>query len=83
MSNSPFLSLISDTLFERRYAKQTIETCLIWIKGFIYFHHKKHPVQMGDTEVETYLNHLVINNPPDYQGAWLPHHLKIKYINAA
>ena len=61
MSNSPFLTLIADTMYERRYAKRTIETYLIWIKGFIYFHHKTHPAQMGDTEVEAYLNHLVIN----------------------
>jgi integron integrase len=61
MSTSPFLTLISDTMYERRYAKRTIETYLVWIKGFIYFHHKKHPAQMADSEVEAYLNHLVIN----------------------
>jgi hypothetical protein len=61
MAKSMFLTLISDTMFESRYAKRTIETYLIWIKGFIYFHPKKHPAQMGDTEVEAYLNHLVIN----------------------
>jgi integron integrase len=60
MSQSPFLKLISDTMYERRYAKRTIETYLTWIKGFIYFHHKKHPAHMGDSEVEAYLNHLVI-----------------------
>ncbi|PKG94518.1 integron integrase, partial [Paraglaciecola sp. MB-3u-78] len=62
MSKSPFLQLISDTMFERRYAKRTIETYLVWIKGYIYFHQKKHPVQMGDIEVEAYLNHLVLKN---------------------
>ena len=41
MSKSPFLQLISDTMYERRYAKRTIETYLIWIKGYIYFHQKK------------------------------------------
>ena len=35
MSNSPFLNLIADTMFERRYAKRTIETYLIWIKELI------------------------------------------------
>ena len=40
MSRSPFLQLISDTMFERRYSKRTIETYLIWIKGYIYFHQK-------------------------------------------
>jgi integron integrase len=60
MANSPFLTLIADTMYERRYAKKTIETYLSWIKGFIYFHHKKHPAHMGDNEVEAYLNHLVV-----------------------
>jgi integron integrase len=60
MSKSPFLQLISDTMYERRYSKRTIETYLIWIKSFIYFHNKKHPAQMGDSEVEVYLNHLVL-----------------------
>jgi integron integrase len=60
MTHSPFLQLITETMFERRYAKRTIDTYLIWIKGFILFHHKKHPAQMGDSEVEAYLNHLVI-----------------------
>lgn len=59
MSKSPFLQLISETMYERRYAKRTIETYLIWIKGYIYFHQKRHPAQMGDNEVETYLSHLV------------------------
>ena len=62
MSKSPCLQLISDTMFERRYAKRTIETYLIWIKAYIYFHQKKHPIQMGDIEVEAYLNHLVLKN---------------------
>ena len=62
MSKSPFLQLISDTMFERRYAKRTIETYLTWIKGYIYFHQKKHPIQMGNIEVEAYLNHLALKN---------------------
>lgn len=62
MSKSPFLQLISDTMYERRYAKRTIETYLIWIKGYIYFHQKQHPAHMGDSEVEAYLNHLVLKN---------------------
>jgi hypothetical protein len=47
MSKSPFLQLISDTMFERRYAKRTIETYLIWIKAYIYFHQKKAPYTNG------------------------------------
>ena len=60
MSNSPFLTLISDTMFERRYAKRTIETDLIWIKWFI-FTIKNALLKYGDTKVDAYLNELVIS----------------------
>ena len=29
-----------------------------WIKGFILFHQKRHPRQMGAAEVQAYLSHL-------------------------
>lgn len=60
MYKSPFLSGIYDEMMRRRYAKRTIDTYLHWIKGYIVFHHKKHPVSMGSAEVEAYLDHLVL-----------------------
>jgi integron integrase len=58
---SPFLQLVAETMFTRHYAKRTIETYIIWITDFIHFHKCHHPAHMGDTEVEAYLNHLVLN----------------------
>jgi len=29
-----------------------------WIKRFVIFHHKRHPVEMGETEVRDFLSHL-------------------------
>ena len=60
MSKSEFLSYISDYMFQRRYAKRTIETYLKWIKGYIVFHNMKHPSDLGDEHVQEYLNHLVL-----------------------
>jgi integron integrase len=60
MYKSPFLSGIYDEMMRRRYAKRTIETYLHWIKNYIVFHNKKHPALMGNIEVETYLDHLVL-----------------------
>ena len=32
-----------------------------WIRRFILFHNKRHPRDMGRTEVTAFLNHLAIN----------------------
>ena len=32
-----------------------------WIKGFILFHGKRHPREMGAKEVQTYLSHLAVD----------------------
>jgi hypothetical protein len=42
----------------RHYSLRTEETYVDWIKKFILFHHKRHPVDMGLREVETFLSHL-------------------------
>jgi integron integrase len=60
MYKSPFLSSIYDEMMRRRYAKRTIETYLHWIKSYIVFHNKQHPDVLGDADVESYLDHLVL-----------------------
>ncbi len=56
--NSPFLSLISEQMRVRRYAKRTIETYCYWIKAFINFVDKKHPSKCHNLEVERFLSYL-------------------------
>uniref|UniRef100_UPI0023F05B39 integron integrase n=1 Tax=Pseudoalteromonas marina TaxID=267375 RepID=UPI0023F05B39 len=56
---SPFLTMIKDLMYKKRYAKSTIEAYLFWIGGYIRFNNMQHPTSMGDTQVELYLNHLV------------------------
>jgi len=41
-------------------AKRTEEAYVGWIRKFILFHHKRHPLEMGVAEVETYLTHLAV-----------------------
>lgn len=55
---SPFLEYVSDFMLTRRYAKRTIKTYVYWIKFFILFHHKRHPNEMADKEVEAFLSYL-------------------------
>jgi len=36
----------------------TEKTYTFWIKHYIFFHNKKHPVEMGKDEIEGFLTHL-------------------------
>lgn len=56
---SPFLLMLQEQMYLRRYAKRTIEAYLKWIAAFIRFNNMRHPITMGDKEVELFLNHLV------------------------
>src|SRR5690554_1033842 len=60
MSKSPFLNAISQSMRQKGYALSTEKTYIHWIKRFILFHQKRHPETMGDTEVEAFLDHLVL-----------------------
>lgn len=56
--SSAFLTYISELMTTKRYAKRTIKCYLYWIKFFILYHHKRHPNEMGDKEVEAFLSYL-------------------------
>jgi len=45
----------------RRYSLQTEKTYIYWIKKYIYFHHIRHPKEMGANEVGAFLTHLAVN----------------------
>ena len=55
---SPFLASITRYMQVRRYSKRTINTYLYWIKSYIIFHQKRHPSELHDAEVESFLTHL-------------------------
>jgi hypothetical protein len=40
------------------YSPRTEETYLHWIKRFIFFHNKRHPVEMGEPEIAQFLSNL-------------------------
>ncbi len=61
MNNSPFLESVRTELRTRRYSIKTEKVYLYWIKGFIIFNDKKHPKDMGNQEIERFLNHLAVN----------------------
>ncbi|WP_440876867.1 integron integrase [Thalassotalea sp. PLHSN55] len=55
---SPYLTLVIEKMRTKRYAKRTIETYVYWIKAYINFNKKKHPVSCHNREVENFLSYL-------------------------
>ncbi len=56
------LDQVRNRLRVKHYSIRTEHTYVDWIKRFIRFHDKRHPRQMGATEVEAYLTHLAVDN---------------------
>ena len=54
------LEQVRDTLRIKHYSYRTEQTYLEWIRRFILFHHKRHPKDMAEPEVEAFLGHLAI-----------------------
>jgi len=52
---------VRDTIRLKHYSLRTEETYVHWIRRFIHFHGKRHPRELGATEVTAFLNHLVKN----------------------
>jgi len=56
-----FLDQLRLLMRERGLAYATEKTYLRWIRGFIRFHQRRHPVEMGAAEVDAYLSWLAAN----------------------
>ena len=61
MSQKPkLLDQVRETLRIKHYALRTEQAYVNWIKRFILFHDKRHPREMGVTEVRAFLAHLSV-----------------------
>jgi len=47
-------------LRSRHYSKRTEQTYCHWVKKYIYFHNVRHPDEMGDAEINSFLTHLAV-----------------------
>jgi len=56
--SSPFLDSVRRAIRVRHYSVRTERSYLHWIRRYILFHKKRHPVDMGDTEVAGFLSWL-------------------------
>ncbi len=54
----PLLERVRLKIRLKHYSLRTEQAYLDWIKRFILFHGKRHPVEMGAGEVEAFLTHL-------------------------
>ena len=54
------LDRLRQTLRTRHYSPRTEKAYVSWIRRFVLFHDKRHPLEMGRVEVERFLTHLAI-----------------------
>ncbi len=52
------LDQVRSAIRSRHYSQSTEKTYVHWIRRFILFHGKCHPIDMGEAEVSRFLNHL-------------------------
>ena len=56
------LDIVRDKIRFKHYSISTERTYVHWIKCYIFFHTKKHPIDMGKFEIEQYLTNLAVKN---------------------
>jgi len=52
------LDLVREKIRFKHYSYSTERTYIHWIKQYIFFHNKKHPIEMGKEEIEAFLTFL-------------------------
>jgi integron integrase len=60
MSKKKLLDLVREQIRTKHYSLQTEKSYVGWIKRYIFFHHKKHPIDMGKEEIESFLTYLAV-----------------------
>lgn len=55
------LDRVRDAIRAKHYSIRTEEAYVNWIKRYIFFHDKRHPLEMGATEIEEYLTYLAVD----------------------
>ncbi len=54
------LDHVRDAIRLKHYSLHTEQAYVTWIKRYIFFHDKRHPKDMGSTEIEAFLTHLAV-----------------------
>ena len=63
-SNKPqpakLLDRVRAAIRAHHYSLRTEEAYVGWVRRFILFHHKRHPAEMGEPEINQFLTHLAV-----------------------
>ncbi|MGH9399563.1 MAG: phage integrase N-terminal SAM-like domain-containing protein, partial [Thermoanaerobaculia bacterium] len=54
------LDRVRTAIRTRHYSLRTEEAYVGWIRRFILFHNKRHPMEMGEPEINAFLSHLAV-----------------------
>ena len=54
------LDQVRDAIRVKHYARNTEQAYVYWIKKYILFHNKRHPKEMGASEVQAFLTHRAL-----------------------
>lgn len=54
------LDIVREKIRYKHYSISTEKTYVYWIKHYIFFHNKTHPVKMGKKEIEAFLTFLAV-----------------------
>ena len=52
------LDRVRNAIRVRHYSPRTEEAYVGWIRRFILFHNRRHPLEMGESEIDAFLTHL-------------------------
>ena len=61
MKKKKLLDIVRDKIRVKHYSISTERTYVYWIKYYIFFHNKTHPINMGKAEIESFLTYLAVN----------------------
>jgi len=55
------LDMVRDKIRVKHYSIKTEKSYVGWIKHYIFYHNKKHPIEMSKLEIEAFLTHLAVD----------------------
>jgi len=54
------LDITREKIRFKHYSIKTEKSYVGWIKHYIFFHNKKHPIEMGKSKIEVFLTYLAV-----------------------
>jgi len=54
------MNCVSNAMRARHYSPRTEQSYCGWIRRYILFHDKRHPMEMGESEINGFLTHLAV-----------------------